>query len=265
MEITPQIFTAKVMHKRLFPKVNQFVYGTYYLALPLQQLTKVNDGWRIGYNRKSLLTIHDKDHGAKDGSSLETWIRTILAQQGFSDEIANITLVTMPRVLGYVFNPVSFWICMDAQQNIRAMLSEVNNTFGETHSYFCANNDHSPINSDQWLHADKLFHVSPFLERHGTYHFRIAHQEGKLGIWIDYTHENGEKQLLTSLIGSLEPLTRANLRRVFWRHPLVTLTTIALIHWQAIKLARKGIHYIVKPSQREEKLSVSKNLPKPPN
>ncbi|MFZ4124917.1 MAG: DUF1365 domain-containing protein [Rickettsiales bacterium] len=264
MEIAPQIFTAKVMHKRLFPKVNQFVYSTYYLALPLHQLALVNDGWRRGYNRSSLLTIHDKDHGAKDGSSLEGWMRAILAEQSFGQEITTITLVTMPRVLGYLFNPVSFWLCMDAEQNLRAMLAEVNNTFGETHSYFCANSDHSPIGSDQWHHADKLFHVSPFLERHGTYHFRVTQSEGKLGIWIDYTHENGEKQLLTSLIGSLEPLTRANLRRAFWRYPIVTLTTIALIHWQAIKLMRKGIRYIVKPIQRDKKLSVSKNLPQPP-
>lgn len=263
MVVAPQIFTAKVMHKRLWPRINQFIYRVYYLALPLHQLAQVNDGWRLGYNRAALQTIRDKDHGEKDGSSLENWMRSILREQHFGDEITSIILVTLPRVAGYVFNPVSFWLCLDAQQNIRAMLAEVNNTFGETHSYFCANSDHSPMHSDQWLRAEKCFHVSPFLERHGAYDFRVAYRGDNLGIWIDYTHENGEKQLLTSLVGTLHPLTRRNLRHAFWRTPLVTLTTIALIHWQAIRLMRKGIRYIVKPSPYDKKRSVSKNLTQP--
>lgn len=252
MEITPQIFTAKVMHKRLFPKVNQFTYGVYYLALPLGKAVDL----------KGMISFHEKDHGAKDGSELELWINQILAHYGLSTKVAAVQLVTMPRILGYVFNPVSFWLCFDAEQQVRAVLCEVNNTFGETHSYLCAHEDHRPIHADDWLSAQKLFHVSPFLERQGRYQFRFAYEKESLGIWIDYYNAQENKQLITALTGKLEPLTRASLRRAFWKHPLVTLKTIALIHWQAIKLLAKGIRYIPRPSQLPDKLSTTRNLTK---
>ena len=208
------------------------------------------------------MSLHDKDHGAKDGSGGEGWIRSILSAHGFTDEVGEIMLIAMPRVLGYVFNPVSFWLCLDETRAIRAVLAEVNNTFGETHSYFCAHEDHRVITADDWMLAYKHFHVSPFLERNGEYCFRFSFQENRLGIWIDYYHENGEKQLLTALTGELAPLTRAHLRRVFWRYPLVTLTTIALIHWQAIKLVSKGIRYIAKPNPLSEKFSTTRDITK---
>ena len=146
---------------------------------------------------------------------------------------------------------------MDEDQNIRAVLSEVHNTFGEHHSYLCKKEDLSPIESNDWLHAEKLFHVSPFLEREGSYAFRFSYKDDKLGVWIDYFDSKGNLQLMTSLVGKLHPLTNRTIRKVFWSHPLVTLKTILLIHWQAAKLVFKRIKYISKPQQKEEKLSVN--------
>ena len=254
MEIEPQIYTAKVMHKRLFPKVNAFTYRIYYLALPLAQLS--------GLKLPMMMSFKPKDHGAKDGSSIETWGRAILADYGLNEKIQHIKLITMPRILGYVFNPVSFWLCLDEKQQLRAVLAQVNNTFGETHSYLCAHDDHRVIEGDEWLEGEKLFHVSPFLQREGRYKFRIALQEEKLGIWIDFYDAQREKQLLTALTGTLEPLTQSALWRVFWTHPLVTFKTIFLIHWQAIKLVSKGIKYVPKPVQLAQKLSTTANLTK---
>lgn len=258
MEVTPQIFTAKVMHKRLLPKVNGFTYGMYNVVMPLAKLHEAP----IAINRRAVMSFHEKDHGARDGKNLQGWIDGILAQHQLQDKIEHVVLVSLPRIFGYVFNPVSFWFCLGEQKKLRAVLCEVNNTFGETHSYLCAHSDHREIDAQDWLLAEKLFHVSPFMQREGEYQFRFALKENKLGIWIDYFNEDGEKQLLTSLVGDLQPMTKPALRRVFWRYPMVTFKAISLIHWQAIKLLAKGIRYVPKPTQKEGKLSATNNLTK---
>lgn len=252
MELAPCIYTTNVMHKRLFPKVNQFTYGVYYLALPLPAAPLPS----------RLLSFRDKDHGARDGSDIQVWARTILMDYGLNETIDHITLITMPRVLGYVFNPVSFFLCLDRDKQLRAVICEVHNTFGEQHNYLCARADHAPISPEEWLETNKLFHVSPFLPREGSYKFRFALADNKLGIWIDYYDQAQNKQLLTSLTGTFTPLNASSLRAAFWSHPLVTLKVISLIHWQAIKLASKRIRYILKPVQRDETISSTHNLTK---
>ena len=252
MDIVPQIFTAKVMHKRLFPKENIFIYRVYYLAMPLPAKPV-----------PSLMQCFPaNDLGYRDGRSPELWARDILAQCGAHENIAYIMLITMPRVMGYVFNPVSFYLCLDDQKQLRAVISEVHNTFGEQHSYLCVNSDQGIIKADQWMDAKKLFHVSPFIERDGHYRFRFDVQQERLGIWIDYYDKQNNKQLLTSLTGKLSPLSRLALMLAFWSHPLVTLKAIFLIHWQAMKLVIKGIRYIPKPKQLSKKLTISGDLTK---
>lgn len=238
------------MHRRLFPKENSFIYKLYYLALPLPAPTI----------RSSLVSFDPKDLGYKNGSDPEIFVKTILAQYGLEKKISDIMLITMPSVLEYVFNPVSFYFCLDSNKEIRAVIAEVHNTFGEQHSYLCARADHSAITSTEWLEAKKVFHVSPFLERNGSYRFRFSLQENKLSIWIDYFDKEKRKQLVTSLRGSLHPLNKSSLNKVFWSYPLITLKTIVLIHWQALKLLSKNIRYIVKPKQHKKKVSAALNL-----
>jgi len=255
----PRMMFGKVMHARLFPKSNKFRYSMYYLELPLSALQE----GPIAYNRFGLLSFYDKDHGPRDGSALETWARGILQEYGLG-EICNggISLITLPRVLGYVFNPVSFWVCEDREGKIRAVICEVHNTFGECHSYICAHDDHRPITEKDTLEGEKLFHVSPFLIREGRYSFRFDLREGHFGVWIDYFAPDGNKQLLTSLIGKREPMSKAALARAFWRYPLVTFKAIFLIHWQALKLIGKGIRYIPRPQQNVEKTSGTHKITK---
>lgn len=259
MDIKPYIFNAKVMHKRLFPKVNKFTYRVYYVVLPIEKLSTVQG---LTIDKPAWMNFRIRDYGPRDGSDLAQWGRALLKQYGLNEITKHLMLITMPRILGYGFNPASFWLCLDDAHQIRAVISEVHNTFGEAHSYLCAHSDHSPITGDEWLKAEKLFHVSPFLPREGTYEFRFTIQEGKVGVWIDYSDAKGNKQLLTSLVGHLEPLNASTLRRAFWTHPLVTLKTITLIHWQALKLFAKGVRYIVKPEQHSKNQSISENLTK---
>lgn len=243
--VEPMIFTAKTMHKRLLPKVNQFVYGVYYLAVPLSKIEELK-------LLSPFVSFKSKGHGARDGSDLRSWIDAIL-QQYDVQEIEKVVLVAMPRIFGYAFNPVSFWLCLDKAGKLRAVLAEVNNTFGETHSYLCVN-EGAEIAPTDVFGGEKLFHVSPFLPREGSYQFRFDYKPDKLGIWIDY-YQNGQRVLITNLVGKFSPLTRPNLLKAFFRYPLVTFKVIALIHYQALKLVSKGIKYICKPPQKDVRLS----------
>jgi uncharacterized protein len=254
LEIKPSLLFAKVMHKRLSPKVNTFNYNIYYLSFPLSQMTELADSWRFGVNKPGLLSFYEQDHGARDGSALLPWITHILNDYGLTKANGEIVLVTMPRVLGYVFNPVSFWFCLDREGGLRAVLSEVNNTFGERHCYLCAHPDQKVIEEHDIMHAQKLFHVSPFLHREGHYEFRFNMKNHKFGIWINYFDQQGKK-LLTAMTGAVVPYTAANRRKAFWRYPMITYRAIFLIHWQAIKLFMKGIRYVSKPVQFARKIT----------
>lgn len=252
MVIVPQLYSAQVVHKRLLPKKNAFHYGVYYLALPLP--AAAIPGW--------LTSFHMADVGKRDGSDPTTWVRSILADYNLDEKTQHIVLVTMPRILGYVFNPVSFYLCLNNNNDLIAVLCEVHNTFSEQHNYLCANPEHTPIGADQWLEAEKVFHVSPFLQRNGHYKFRFDYRKDTLGIWIDYYDAEAKKQLITSLTGSLTPLTAKALRHAFWQKPLVALKAITLIHWQALKLVTGGIRYIAKPKQLNPRTTATRDLRK---
>ena len=246
------------MHARLLPARNSFKYGIYYLALPLSELEQSD----IARDRFSLTSFYGKDHGPRNGDDLLSWARYVLFTHGVTAADGEIVLVCMPRILGYVFNPVSFWICYDKNQAIRAVICEVRNTFGENHSYLCAHEDGRPIDPQDLLSAQKIFHVSPFLKREGHYQFRFDITDNKFGVWIDYYDGAGEKILITALCGNFMMLTKSSLRRAFWKHPLVTLKAIYLIHWQAIKLLGRGVKYIPKPLQKKERMSATGNITK---
>lgn len=250
------------MHKRLFPKINQFTYGIYYLALPLSKIGKGIENSYLKYNRFGLMGFYNRDHGHRDGSDLRKWVDKILLDQDVQRVDGEIVLVTMPRILGYVFNPVSFWYCYDKSQNLHAVICEVNNTFGETHTYVCEFDQETPA-KEQIMETDKVFHVSPFLTRDGGYRFRFAIGDQKMGAWIDYYHRNGQKQLLTALSGTFVDLDRKSCTRAFWRYPLVTFKAIFLIHWQALKLFAKKIKYVPKPEQKTIRVTKTRSHTEP--
>ena len=254
---TPKLLSGQVMHGRLFPRKNHFRYGIYYLALPLSRL----NGLPIAHNTFAAMSFYDRDHGYGTEGTLQSWAQNILESYGIKAE-GEIVLICMPRILGYVFNPVSFWLCYDKMGALRAVLCEVRNTFGEKHTYLCAHDDGRCIASSGTLKGQKIFHVSPFLKREGSYEFRFDSDENHLSVGIDYFDEEGRKQLVTSLTGKYENLTKATTRSVFWKYPLVTLKTIALIHYQALKLITKGIRYVPKPIQKQPRTSATGNLTK---
>lgn len=248
---------GSVMHGRQFPRTNHFRYGIYYLALPLSKLNQLP----VPHNSAGVMSFHDRDHGYGTTGTLESWAQSILeAHDIYLD--GEIALICMPRIFGYVFNPVSFWLCHDKAGALKAVLCEVHNTFGEKHTYLCAHEDKRVILPDDVLTARKVFHVSPFLKREGHYEFRFDSTQDHLAVRIDFFAEDGRKQLVTTLSGRYTQMTRPACRRLFWRYPLVTLKAIALIHYQAIRLVIKGIRYIPKPAQNYQRVTRTDNLTK---
>lgn len=244
------------MHARLFPRKNAFKYGIYYVAIPLARLTE------LPLTGSGFVSFAARDHGPCDGGDLLAWARDILVRFGLTAADGDIVLVCMPRVIGYVFNPVSFWLCYDRAGGLRAVLCEVHNTFGERHTYVCARDDRGVLTTDDVLWGEKVFHVSPFLQRTGEYSFRFEVNEERFAVSIDYYDADRQKQLVTALAGSVMPLTAARLRGLAWRYPLVTMQAVLLIHWQAFKLVAKGIKYVPRPLQKKEKVTSTGNLTK---
>lgn len=239
MNTGPQLCLGHVMHRRLRPAVNAFVYPVFYVQLPVRDLAAANCGI-FSVDKRNLLSFRSADHGPRDGSPLLPWIEGLLRAHGLPAD-GDIVLQTFPRVLGYVFNPVSFWYCHDSAGTLIAILAEVNNTFGGTYSYLLHRNGQA-LPDGQELTADKLFHVSPFNEIEGGYRFRFQLQRKVQLARIDYDDAEGEV-LLTSISGQPRDWSAAALLGAFLRMPFLTLGVIARIHWQALKLWLKGVPF----------------------
>jgi DUF1365 family protein len=166
---------------------------------------------------------------------------------------ARIDLLAQPRLLGHVFNPVSFWLCHDAADGLRVVIAEVSNTFGDRHSYLVHRADHGPITAEDHLTAQKIFHVSPFQPVEGGYRFRFDIRADRIGIWIDFTA--GENGVIATLVGPRKRLTNAAILWACLRRPFGSRRVLALIHWQAVKLWWKGAAYRARPEPPAEEVS----------
>lgn len=247
-----QLLDAKIFHERMRPRNNRFGYGALYCVVPLDELSARRRG-PVALNRFGLFSIRESDYG-EPGQAPAVHIQNILNDHGLGQADGEIQLMTLPRVLGYGFNPVSFWLCHDRNGGLRAVLAEVNNTFGERHSYLCCHEDHRAIAGSDRIRARKAFHVSPFLAVEGQYVFRFALDRTHAAIAIDL--EDGEGLLLrTSVSGRLMPLTRRTLWATLLRNPLYPIKVIGLIHYQAVKLFLKGLRHFHKPPAPAARIS----------
>ena len=235
------IATGVVRHKRLRPAVHAFAYATYFLMLPMRTLRRQGNGALVR-NRFGLVSFHDGDHGDGRADAL-AWLDELLHREGIPDATGEAWLQTYPRVLGYVFKPVSFWHCHRADGSLAAVVAEVNNTFGERHCYLL---DGPGLTYGRELHARKVFHVSPFCAVQGRYRFRFMRTADRVVARVDHDDDGGAL-LQTSVSGHLAPLTRASARAAFFGMPLMSFGVIARIHWQALRLLAKRVPFFKKP------------------
>lgn len=244
---------GETFHGRRGEIENAFRYSVDYVLLEPEAQRPTP--WLFARNRAGLTSLHDSDHGGvpREGRGAG-WVRDVLRRHGL-EEVANgrILLLAQPRVMGHVFNPVSFWLVEDRAGDLRVVIPEVSNTFGDRHSYLCHNDDLRPITRSDTLKAEKIFHVSPFQKVEGGYTFRFDIRDERIGIWIDF--QNGENGLYATLVGPRAPLTNLSILWACLRRPFGSRRVLGLIHWQALKLWWKGARYNGRPEPPETDVS----------
>lgn len=239
-------------HSRKGEVENAFKYSIDYVLLdaeaPLRSpgLFSRNSGW--------FFSLNDIDHGgAPHQGRGAAWVRDVLRHNNLTFDIGRIELLAQPRVLGHVFNPVSFWLVRDTTNAMRVVIAEVSNTYSDRHSYLCHHDDLHPITCDDILEARKVLHVSPFQPVEGDYTFRFDISDTRIGIWIDYKTGNGS--LLATLTGPRTALTNIGILRAMLRRPFGSRRVLGLIHWQALKLWWKGAAFRARPKPPHKEVS----------
>ena len=233
------LYVGQVMHQRLRPRRHRLAYRLYMLLLDLDELDKCAARLRLfSRGRRNVFSFYDVDHGAGTSEPLRAQVERHLAAAGLATHGGAIRVLTMPRVLGFAFNPISIYFCYRPDGALAATLYEVNNTFGQRHSYLLPVPDGSATVIRQAV--PKHFHVSPFMGMDMDYAFRVVPPAASLGIAITGSDPDGA--IITAVLTARRrELTDAALVRAFFAMPLVTLKVVAGIGWEALKLCLKGV------------------------
>lgn len=242
---------GSTFHGRRGAIENAFRYSVDYVMLDPEAADRTP--WLFSRNRGNLAAVHDADHGGPPGRGRGArWLREVLAAHAPGVD-GRVLLLAQPRILGHVFNPVSFWLCHDAADRLRVVVAEVTNTYGDRHCYLCHRDDLAPLTREDTVTARKILHVSPFQPVEGGYRFRFDIRPDKVGIWIDYSAGHGG--LIATLTGTCRPLTSAGILRACLRRPFGSRRVLALIHWQALKLWWKGAVFRPRPVPPAEEVT----------
>ena len=234
------LLEGKVRHRRSKPFVYELEHDVFYLALDTSELDRIARMKLLARNRWRPFTFRDDDHWLPAAVDIDVSVRDHLRAEGFADAADwRITLVSYPRVLGHVFNPASFFLCRDAADELRVVVVEVHNTHQERRLYTLRP---AATRASHVASMEKDHYVSPFISMDAAYTVRVQDRPTELRIVIDET-ENGTPVLQASVALTRRPLTDRQLLRMLVRYPLVTLKTIGMIHWHAIRLWRRGAKF----------------------
>jgi DUF1365 family protein len=240
----PRLYVGDVMHMRLQPLGHQFRYRVATLLLDVDRLAETAAGLRLlSIDRFNLFAFRNADHGPRDGSPLRPWVEERLAAAGLPRP-ARIMLLSMPRLFGQAFNPLSLYWCYDAGGRLESVIYEVKNTFGDQHPYVL------PATADRdgaIRHAqEKEFFVSPFIPMEQTYRFTLRPPGERLSIRIKQADANGD-YLIATQNGAARPLTDRALSTLALRAPWAMLKVVLAIHWEALRLWAKGVRFLGHP------------------
>jgi hypothetical protein len=261
------LYECQVMHARVSPKPHRFLYRLFLLALDLDELERLHRRFSFfSVNRPNVFSLHERDFlptgeplhrpatpavcvpsDDKPGA-LKRRVLAFLATRGVDLTGGRVVLVTLPRVCGYHFNPVSFYYCHDRTGTCVAAISEVTNTFREMKPYFLGPGTKAAGTGAFHLRTPKFFYVSPYSDVDVDFDFTLHPPGNRLAVQID-DFIGGQRTLTTPLTGVSRTLRGGRLAWFTLKYPLLTLRVIALIHWHALRLWLKRVPWYPKAAR----------------
>ncbi|MEL6324075.1 MAG: DUF1365 domain-containing protein, partial [Pseudomonadota bacterium] len=229
------IYLGQTRHSRFTPFEQSFAYRLFLLDLDIDRLEEADRLSSIfSVDKPNLFSFRRRDHGDRQDSDLRPWAERLFASADISLDRGPIRLVTLPRHLFYKFAPISLWFGYSPESDLRGVIYEVNNTFGDSHAYV------APADSNRSRHeADKQMYVSPFFDVSGRYRFTLRPPTDRLGLIVENI-EGTQRTHMASIKARRCPATTGNFLRAAISQPFSTHGVTAGIHWEALKLWRKG-------------------------
>ena len=251
------LYTGVVTHVRHRPRRHALKYRVFMLLIDLDEApTLLRRSRWIRAGRFGLMSWREADHGDGGDRPLKAQVQAVLADAGISAG-GPIRLLTMPRILGHGFNPISVYFCHHADGRLAATLYEVSNTFGQRHRYLVASDG---LGAALERHAaDKRFYVSPFMDMDLAYRFVLRPPEEVVRLTIE-VDDAGGSMLTAAFVGRRSAWTDANLMKAWLGHPLLTLKVVFGIHWEALQVFLKGVGFRHRPPLPPEPVTLGRNL-----
>ena len=248
------IYNGEVTHTRFKPVRHFLKYKTFSLLIDLDEINLLDKSIGIfSHNKFNIFSFYDKDHGDRDGGNLKDWVISNLKKFQINENITNIKILCYPRILGYVFNPLSIFYCYEKDKLV-AIFYEVKNTFNEQHTYiFKIKNNEEIIQK-----CKKKFYVSPFMDMETYYNFKLLNPNDKLSVFIKQTDANGTI-LTATQTGDKKEFSFKQLAINFLKYPLMTIKIIGSIHYEALLLWKKGAIYRKRDIKLKNNLSFEEN------
>ena len=248
------IYNGEVTHTRFKPVRHFLKYKTFSLLIDLDEINILDKSIGIfSHNKFNIFSFYDKDHGDRDGGNLKDWVISNLKKFRIKENITNIKVLCYPRILGYVFNPLSIFYCYEKDKLV-AIFYEVKNTFNEQHTYiFKIKNNEEIIQK-----CRKKFYVSPFMDMETFYNFKLLKPNDKLSVFIKQTDADGTI-LTATQTGDKKEFSYKQLAINFLKYPLMTIKIISSIHYEALLLWKKGAIYRKREIKLKNNLSFEDN------
>ena len=242
------VYRGRVTHSRLKPMRHDLAYSVFSLLLDVDDLPRLSLSLKLfRHNGWAPISVHDKDYGSRDGTPIGDWVRAQLREHDLDEAGAQLRMLTFPRLWGYAFNPLTIYYCYTAEGTLKAVLHEVSNTFGQSHGYLIPVEDQADEAAAVHQETQKIFHVSPFIEMACRYRFALMPPGERLDVLIRQYDAEDDLILLAQHKGRGETIGDTALSSALLRHPLMTLKVIAGIHWEALRLWRKGAKFHSSP------------------
>ena len=249
------LFPGHVTHARLTPKRHSLAYRIYSLLIDLDELEALDHRLKLfSVDRFNLFSFRRKDRGDRSGSDLKEQVERAMRAAGVEPDGGPVRLLTMPRLLGWAFNPLSVFFCYGRDGELRAILWEVDNAFGERHGYMIPVEGENGQAREIVQRCDKAFYVSPFMDMDLRYEFRVLAPTDRLSIRIDTFDADGLVLTARHLAKRTE-LTDAALLKAFLAIPFLTFKVVAGIHWEALKVWLKGVRLRKRPAPPDAPVS----------